>query len=88
MLKVTTPELRKTLKETDPSSDAIAQAADSMEFLEFSDLDGSLKRDVDFLRHHPLILEETLISGWIFHVESGKVSYLLAHTVNHLLMER
>jgi len=73
MLKVTTPELRKTLKDTDPSSDAIATAADSMDFLEFTDLDGSVKRDVDFLQHHPLILRETLVSGWVYHVESGKI---------------
>lgn len=80
MLKVTTPELRKTLKDTDPSSDAIATAADSMDFLEFTDLDGSVKRDVDFLQHHPLILRETLVSGWVYHVESGKVRYLRVYT--------
>jgi hypothetical protein len=73
MLAFTTAGLRKRLREADPSV-AAARAAESLDFLEFSDLDGSVKSDVKFLQEHPLILKDTVITGWVYHVESGKVS--------------
>jgi len=73
MVTFKTEGLRKMLKEADPTDAAVAKAADSIDFLEFSDLDDSVKSDVEFLQEHPLILKDTVISGWVYHVESGKI---------------
>lgn len=43
-------------------------AIESIPFLEFSDLDASIKEDVAFLQKHPLILPETVITGFKYHV--------------------
>lgn len=45
-------------------------AVDSLAFLEFGDVDGSIKEDVAFLKNHPLILPETVISGYRYEVSS------------------
>jgi hypothetical protein len=73
MLTFTTPDLRKRVKDEDPT-DTVAHAVDSIDFFEFSDLDESVKSDVQFLRENPLILKETVITGWVYHVETGKVA--------------
>lgn len=41
-------------------------SVDSLAFLEFPDVDESIKDDVAFLKNHPLILKETVISGYSF----------------------
>jgi carbonic anhydrase len=75
MLTFTTPQLREKLKASAEEGDAekIAAAADVIQFLEFSDLDKSVKEEVEFIKAHPLILKETEVTGWVYHVESGKV---------------
>lgn len=75
MLTFTTPQLREKLKASAEEGDAekIAAAADVIQFLEFSDLDKSVKEEVEFVKAHPLILKETEVTGWVYHVESGKV---------------
>ena len=57
---------KRTAVQHHPSIDAIA-------FQEFSDVDQSVREDVEYLRAHPLILEGTVISGWTYKVESGEV---------------
>jgi carbonic anhydrase len=75
MLTFTTPQLQEKLKDFAGESDAekVAAAADAIQFLEFSDLDKSVKEEVEFVKTHPLILKETEVTGWVYHVESGKV---------------
>lgn len=73
MVTFKTEGLRKQLKEADPS-DAVARAADSIDFLEFSDWDEAVKEEVKFVKEHPLILKNTVVTGWVYHVETGKVS--------------
>ena len=75
MLTFTTPQLREKLKASAEEGDAekIAAVADVIQFLEFSDLDKSVKEEVEFVKAHPLILKETEVTGWVYHVESGKV---------------
>ncbi|KAG5728577.1 hypothetical protein E4T56_gene19617 [Termitomyces sp. T112] len=77
MLTFTTDHLRRIVKEADPGNTAIAQAVDQIHFLEFSDLEKSVKDDVEFLKEHPLVLKDTIVTGWIYHVETGKVSQIV-----------
>jgi carbonic anhydrase len=72
MLTFTTPELRKIVKSStdDPS---VAKAVDSIDFLEFPELEQSIRDDVKYLKENPVILPETEITGWVFEVGTGKV---------------
>ncbi|KAF9031237.1 carbonic anhydrase [Hymenopellis radicata] len=67
-----TPQLREIVKKD--ASPAVAQLVDQFDFLEFSNLELSVKEDVEYLKNNPLLLKETKISGWIYHVENGKIS--------------
>lgn len=75
MLTFTTAQLREKLKGSAAESEAqkVGAAADGIEFLEFSDLEKSIKEEVEFVKAHPLIVKETEVTGWVYHVESGKV---------------
>ena len=75
MQTFTTPQLREKLKASaeEGGTEKVAAAADAIQFLEFSDLDRSVKEEVEFVKAHPLILKETEVTGWVYHVESGKV---------------
>jgi len=77
MQTFTTPQLREKLKASAGPGDAakVTAAADGIQFLEFSDLDKSVKEEVEFVKSHPLILKETEVTGWVYHVESGKVCH-------------
>lgn len=75
MLTFTTAQLREKLKASaeEGNAERVAAAADGIQFLEFSDLDRSIKDEVEFVKNHPLILKETEVTGWVYHVESGKI---------------
>ena len=78
MLTFTTAQLQEKLKasvEGNVEAEQVAAAADAIQFLEFSDLDKSVEEEVEFVRTHPLILRETEVTGWVYHVESGKVCW-------------
>jgi carbonic anhydrase len=77
MQTFTTHDLREKLKASADKGDVerVAAAADAIQFLEFSDLDKAVKEEVEFVRAHPLILKETEVTGWVYHVESGKVRH-------------
>ena len=77
MLTLTTAQLQEKLKASAEEGDAekVAAAAETIQFLEFSDLEKAVKEEVEPLKSHPLILKETEVTGWIYHVESGKVRY-------------
>jgi carbonic anhydrase len=49
-------------------------AAFKGDFLPFPDLDGAVKDDVEFLKGSKLIPEKIKISGWVYEVETGKVT--------------
>jgi carbonic anhydrase len=51
----------------------VAEAVDKIEFLEFSSVEDSIEHDVKFLKEHPLVMKDTAVSGWVYHVETGKV---------------
>lgn len=78
MLTFKDSELRSILHDKPPKPNVLATAAiDSIAFLPFSDLEKSVKDDVAFLKAHPLVLEETKISGWIHDVKDGKISQVV-----------
>ncbi len=71
MLLFTNDILRGKLKTEYPES---AAAIDAIDFGPFPELESAVKADVEFLKTHPLVLEGTVITGWIYAVETGKVS--------------
>ena len=75
MLTFTSSQLRSIVKDSDPGNKAL-EAVDSIDFLEFPELETSVKDDVEYLRSNPLLLPETTVSGWVYDVTSGKVSLL------------
>lgn len=72
MLTFSTPQLRTLVKDSDPQN-ADLSVVDSIDFLEFGDVEKSVRSDVKFLKENPLVLPETKITGWVFEVETGKV---------------
>ncbi|KAI0735501.1 carbonic anhydrase [Earliella scabrosa] len=76
MLTFDTPQLRTLVKESDPSNPALS-AVDGLDFLEFHDLEGSVKDDVKFLQEHPLVLPGTKVTGWVYEVETGKIRQIV-----------
>jgi carbonic anhydrase len=81
MFTFTTPELRSIIKGADPEDAAAAKQVEGIDFLEFADLESSVREDVKFLNQNPLILKETVITGWIYDIETGKVGVsLVPHT--------
>jgi len=75
MLTFTTPQLQEKLKQSHPHA---ASQIDTIDFLEFPDLEQSVKDDVSFLKKHPLVLDETEITGWVYDVKTGKVTQVVA----------
>jgi carbonic anhydrase len=51
-----------------------SQDVDPIDFGAFPDLEASVRDDVEFLKSSPLVLKNIPITGWIYEVETGKVS--------------
>ncbi|THV05157.1 carbonic anhydrase [Dendrothele bispora CBS 962.96] len=75
MLTFSTPQLREIVKKDAAPEHAtdIAQVVDQTNFLEFTDLEQSVKDDVEFLKGNSLLLKDTTVTGWIYDVHDGKV---------------
>lgn len=71
MLTFSNSDIKSLLKEKYPAS---ASEVEGIDFLPFSNLEGSVKEDVEYLKQQPLVLKETTITGWIYEVETGKVN--------------
>lgn len=37
----------------------------------------SVKRDCDYLKNHPLVAKETTITGWVYDVDTGKITQIV-----------
>lgn len=72
MLTFNTPQLRQIVKESDPGNEKL-KAVDQIDFLEFPELEQSVKDDVQYLKENPLVLPETLVTGWVYEVGTGRV---------------
>jgi carbonic anhydrase len=67
MLTFQNPDLYEKVEE-----DLGADARD-IDFLTFSDLDQSVRDDVQFLKDSPLIADDTVVRGFVYEVENGRV---------------
>ncbi|TFK93533.1 carbonic anhydrase [Polyporus arcularius HHB13444] len=76
MVTFNTPQLRKLVKDSDPSNPAL-NAVDEIDFHEFNGLEESVKADVKFLQENPLVLPGTKITGWVYEVETGKIRQIV-----------
>ncbi len=80
----TSPSLRELIKDSDPGNQQVADQVDSIDFMEFNDLEKSVRDDVKFLQECPLIMKGTKITGWIHYVETGEVSQVLSAFLHKL----
>jgi carbonic anhydrase len=71
MTTFSSDEIRKQVKDETPTG---SESVDQIDFLEFGDLESSVHADVKWLKEHPLLIPGTPVTGWIYDVETGKVS--------------
>ncbi|KAJ6501637.1 carbonic anhydrase, partial [Mycena vitilis] len=74
MSRVTTDEMRNLVKKANPGREDVAATVDSTNFCHIENIEGSVRTDVKFLAETPLVLKGTKISGWVYNVDTGKVS--------------
>jgi len=74
MLLFKTEQLRDIVKTAAPGDADVQRQVDELHFHEFSEVDGSVKQDVAWLKSHPLVLKESEITGWVYDVHTGKVN--------------
>ncbi len=55
-----------------PGADLGADASD-IDFLPFSDLEQSVRDDVELIRSSPLIAKDTPVTGFVYDVKTGKI---------------
>jgi len=77
MLTFSSNYLRGIVKNANPGNATVASQIDSIDFLEFGQLEDSVKSDVKFLQENPLVLKESTITGWVYEVETGKVKQIV-----------
>lgn len=71
----TNESITEKIKSEAPDNPTVAHAVDDVKFLRhYSNVDDSVAGDVKFLKEHPLVLEGTVITGWVYDVYTGKVS--------------
>ncbi|TFK36814.1 carbonic anhydrase [Crucibulum laeve] len=73
MLTFSTNDLRTIVKNASEGDASVAEAVDQIDFLEFGDLEESVKSDVKFLKENNLVLPGTKITGWVHDVKTGKI---------------
>lgn len=71
MLTFKNDEFQGQLKNKFPGAN---EQIESIDFQPFSELEESVKNDVKFLKEHPLVEKDSSITGWVYEVETGKVS--------------
>jgi len=76
MLTFTTPQLRDIIKKAHPGDAVLAAQVDAIDFQEFPHLEERVKVDVEFLQQSPLVLKDTKITGWVYSVETGKITQI------------
>ncbi|KAG7450154.1 carbonic anhydrase [Guyanagaster necrorhizus] len=72
MVTFTGPSLRRMLSDADPQNPQVTEQADEIDFLEFDDLEQSVRDDVMFLKESPLVMKGTKITGWVHYMETGQ----------------
>ncbi|KAF7310567.1 Protein kinase domain-containing protein [Mycena chlorophos] len=84
MTKFSTAQMHELVKRANPGDAEVAAAVEQIDFHHISDLEESVRKDVNFLKISKMVKPATEISGWIFDVESGKRSrfHLVHNPVN------
>lgn len=77
MLTFTNDQLRQKLRD-----EARTDASD-VDFLPFSDLEGSVRDDVRTIIEHPLLADELEVSGFVFDVKTGRLQQVVQPTRTH-----
>jgi carbonic anhydrase len=77
MLTFASDDVRSIVKDASKGDANVAARVDAIDFLEFKNLEESVKDDVAWLKNEPLLLPETTITGWIYDVKNGKVSQVV-----------
>ncbi|KAJ7185686.1 carbonic anhydrase [Mycena filopes] len=72
--KVTTSEMRDLVKTAVRGRDDVVAQVDSMDFHHIIDVEESVKTDVKFLTESPVVLKGTKLTGWVYDVDTGKIS--------------
>ncbi|KAF8213576.1 carbonic anhydrase [Mycena galopus ATCC 62051] len=72
--KLTTEGLRNKVKDANPGRDDIAKMVDGLDFHTFATVEDSVKRDLKYLAENPLVVKGSKITGWIYDVDTGKIS--------------
>ncbi|KAJ7042674.1 carbonic anhydrase [Mycena alexandri] len=75
--RVTTEGVRDLVKKENPGRDDVAKIVDAMDFHHIIDPVESVKQDVKILSENPLVIKGTKISGWLYDVDTGKISQIL-----------
>jgi carbonic anhydrase len=68
MLTFTNPQLHAKVKQD------LGADSSGIDFLPFSDVEESVREDVNFLLSSPLIARAILIRGFVYDVRSGRLS--------------
>ncbi|KAJ7682294.1 carbonic anhydrase [Mycena polygramma] len=76
MLTFATEQLRSIVKDSAKGNATVAARVDAIDFLEFKNVEESVKEDVAWLKSEPLLLPGTPVTGWIYDVKSGNVSQI------------
>lgn len=74
MKTFTNPQLHDQLATAYPEH---KHEIEGIDFLPFDNLEQSVRDDVEWLKSHPLVLKETVITGWTYDVKTGKVSQVV-----------
>ncbi|KAJ7068760.1 carbonic anhydrase [Mycena amicta] len=74
MLTFTAKDVQGIFKDAAPGNAEIAARVEAIDWLEFPNLEQAVKDDVTYLKSEPLIVEGTLVTGWVYDVKTGKVA--------------
>ena len=48
-------------------------SASTIDFMPFSDVEDSLREDVETIRHNPFLPKDVEVSGWVYDVQTGRI---------------
>ncbi|KAJ7785877.1 carbonic anhydrase [Mycena metata] len=74
MTKFTTEGMRDKVKKANPGREDVAELIDAIDFHHITDVKESVESDVKWLAENPLIVKGTNITGWVYDVDTGKIS--------------
>ena len=79
MLTFDNPKGREAVQSSlgDACSPKAKENLEKIDLMPFADLEGAVKDDVEFLRNNELLKKDTIVSGWTYDVDTGKVKQVV-----------